>query len=106
VATEFVVPSVTAASAYDGMASSPALKDPLLATLGAGEEILTQVDDWFRYVDLTRHGYMAVDVNADRVHVDWHHGDVLTTDAPLTWSTSFMAVHGTPGAVPAPGQLG
>lgn len=105
VATEFVVPSVTAASAYDGMASSPALKEPVLAALGAGESIIAQVDDWFRYVDLTQHGYMAVDVNADRVQADWHHGDVLTKDAPLTWSTGFMAVHGSPGAVPAPGQL-
>ncbi|WP_297009439.1 alkaline phosphatase [uncultured Corynebacterium sp.] len=106
VATEFVTPSVTASSAFDGMASSPALKEPVLAVLGTGEEILTRVDDWFRYVDLTRHGYMAVDVDADRVHVDWHHGDVLTADAPLAWSTSFMAVHGSPGAVPAPGRLG
>ncbi|WP_417288360.1 alkaline phosphatase D family protein [Corynebacterium variabile] len=106
VATEFVVPSVSAASAFDGIASSPALKEPVLAALGAGESVITQVDDWFRYVDLTRHGYMAVDVTAERVQADWHHGDVLTPDAPLTWSTSFMAVHGSPGAVPAPGRLG
>lgn len=106
VATEFVVPSVTAASAYDGMASSPAMKEMILAALGAGEEIITQVDDWFRYVDLTQHGYMAVDVNAERVQADWHHGEVLRQDAPLTWSTSFMAVHGSPGAVPASGRLG
>lgn len=105
-ATEFVTPSVTAASAFDGLASSPGLDAPVRALLRAGEEALKQVDSWFRYVDLTRHGYMAVDVTADRVHVDWHHGDVSTPDAPLARTTGRLALHGSPGAVPAPGPLG
>lgn len=105
-ATEFVVPSVTAASAFDSVASSRALDAPVRAVLSAGEDVLRQVDSWFRYVDLSRHGYMAVDVTAERVQSDWFHGEVLTADAPLTWSTSWMAVHGDPGARPAAGPLG
>ncbi|MCI1255453.1 MAG: alkaline phosphatase D family protein [Corynebacterium provencense] len=104
-ATEFVTPSVTAASAFDGIATSPALDAPVAAVLSAGEQILRQVDNWFRYVDLSRHGYMAVDVDANRVQVDWHHGDVLTPDAPLAWSTSYQAVHGSPGARPVGAPL-
>jgi alkaline phosphatase D len=99
-ATEFVTPSVTAASAFDSITPDPALDGPVREVLRVGEDILKQVDSWYRYVDLSRHGYMTVDVDADRVRADWYHGDVLTPDAPVTWTTAFQAVHGSPGARP------
>jgi len=105
VATEFVTPSVTAASAFDSIASNPALDLPIREVLNLGQEILKQVDSWFRYVDLSRHGYMAVDIDAARTQVDWYHGDVLTPDAPVTYTTSYQAVHGSPGARQTGGEV-
>lgn len=104
-ATEFVTPSVSAASAFDSISSDPALDIPVREVLRLGQDILRQVDSWYRYIDLSRHGYMVADVDAGRTQVDWYHGDVLTADAPVTYATSFEAVHGSPGARPAAGEL-
>ena len=99
-ATEFIAPSVTAASAFDSIAVSPELDAPVLEALQLGEQIITEVDSWFHYVDLTQHGYLTVDVDTDRVRADWYHGSVLTPDAPVTRTTSYQAVYGAPGVRP------
>lgn len=104
-ATEFITPSVTASSAFDSIAASPALEVPVREVLHLGEEILKQIDTWYKYIDLAQHGYMAVEVNTERTQVDWCYGVPLIADAPVNYSTSFQAIHGSPGARPGDGEL-
>lgn len=104
-AAEFIVPSVTAAGAFDAIVPSPAAAPAVREVLGAGEEILKKVDSWYKYIDLTQHGMMIVDIDPQRVQVDWFHGDPTTADAGLGYTTSFQTVAGDPGARPAAGAL-
>ncbi|MCJ7858478.1 alkaline phosphatase D family protein [Corynebacterium kalidii] len=104
-AAEFVVPSVTAASAFDSIAPAPAAAPAVREVLKVGERLLTEADPWYKYVDLSRHGTMVVDVDATRTQVDWYHGEVLGRTEPLTYTTSWRTTAGDPGARPAGGQL-
>nr|WP_286980303.1 alkaline phosphatase D family protein [Corynebacterium sp. UBA5992] len=98
VATEFITPSVTAGSAFDSLASNPALDVPVRELLRVGQDLIRSVDTWYRYIDLTSHGYMAVEATAERVQVDWLHGDVLEPSAGVSHSASYQALYGAPGA--------
>ena len=104
-ATEFITPSVTAGSAFDSLATSPALDDPVREVLRVGQDIIKHVDTWYRYVDLSQHGYMAVEVTGERTQVDWLHGDALSPTAGVSCSASFQARYGAPGARPAAEEL-
>ncbi|MGO3363585.1 MAG: alkaline phosphatase D family protein [Corynebacterium sp.] len=104
-AAEFVTPSVTAASAYDSIAPAPELEPVISEVLTLGENILKDVDSWYKYIDLTRHGHMVVDVDHQRTQVDWLYGDVLSPDAGLSYGTSFRTVAGDPGVRRAGGEL-
>ncbi|MEJ6548830.1 alkaline phosphatase D family protein [Corynebacterium sp. USCH3] len=104
-AAEFIVPSVTAASAFDSIVPSPVAAPAVSDAVRMGEALLTQVDPWYKYVDLSRHGMMVVDVDAGRTQVDWYHGDVLTPSAPMAYTRSWQTRAGDPGARPAGGEL-
>lgn len=104
-AAEFVVPSITAASAFDTIAPGEEFAPAVNEALRTGERALGEVDPWFRYVDLTRHGMMVVDVDPGRTHVDWFHGGVLSPDDSVSYTTSFQSLAGDPGARPADGEL-
>lgn len=105
VAAEFIVPSVTAGSAYDAIVPSPVAAPAVKEALRVGQDALTTIDHWYKYVDLTRHGMMVVDVDSTRTQVDWFHGEVLQDDAPMTYTTSWQTRVGDPGARPAAGPL-
>lgn len=100
VATEFVTPSVTAASLFDTLARMPELSDAIRQLIAHSEEALRQFAPWHKYVELSEHGYLAVDVTAERVRADFHHGPVTAPNAPLALAASYQAIHGSPGATP------
>jgi alkaline phosphatase D len=104
-AAEFVVPSVTAASAFDAIVPAPGAAPAVRDVLRLGERLLTEADPWYKYVDLSRHGTMVVDVDQTRTQVDWYHGEVLGTADPLTYTTSWQTHVGDPGARPAGREL-
>ncbi|MDN6387701.1 MAG: phosphodiesterase, partial [Corynebacterium sp.] len=105
VAAEFIVPSVTAGSAYDAIVPSPVAAPAVKEARRGGQDALTTIAHWYKYVDLTRHGMMVVDVDSTRTQVDWFHGEVLQDDAPMTYTTSWQTRVGDPGARPAAGPL-
>lgn len=106
VATEFVAPSISASSGFDSVASKREEEQLAAGLMDAGEAALQAIDPWFRWIDLRFHGYMAVEVTADRVQSDWIHSvDVLTPDVPLHHAMSFQTINGKPGVVPAPAEL-
>ncbi|MGO2058785.1 MAG: alkaline phosphatase D family protein [Candidatus Corynebacterium faecigallinarum] len=104
-AAEFVTPSVTAASAYDSIAPAPEVKPVIDEVLTLGERIITEVDSWYKYVDLTRHGHMVVDIDHHRTQVDWLYGEVLSPDAGLSHGASYLTDAGNPGVRRAAGEL-
>jgi alkaline phosphatase D len=104
-AAEFIGPSVTAASAYDSIAPTPEMEPAISEALSVGEDLIAQVDTWYKYVDLTRHGHMVVDIDHGRTQVDWLFGDVLTPDEGLSYSASFQTSAGSPGVRKAAGEL-
>ncbi|WP_291479355.1 alkaline phosphatase D family protein [Corynebacterium sp.] len=104
-AAEFVVPSVTAASAFDSIVPAPAAAPAVGEVLRVGERLLAEADPWYKYVDLSRHGTMVVDVDASRTQVDWYHGEVLGAADQLTYTTSWQTAAGDPGVRPAGGEL-
>ncbi|MGK2949475.1 MAG: alkaline phosphatase D family protein [Acidimicrobiales bacterium] len=64
-----------------------------------------------RYVDLTRRGYLILDVTPERVQADWHHLDtVFTRSAAQSVSASWQVLDGanrlSEAAAPAPAGLG
>ena len=61
-AVEFITTSVT----------SPALID-----LGVTEDVVMSINPHFRYVELTRRGYMLLDVDATRVVGEWWYVDTI-----------------------------
>lgn len=104
-AAEFIVPSVTAASAFDSIAPTSAAAPAVREALRLGEGLLTDVDHWYKYVDLSRHGMMVVDVDPSRTQVDWYHGDVLGPSDPVTYTTGRQTFAGNPGVRPTGGEL-
>ena len=99
VATEFVTPSVTANSAFDSLAVSRSLDAATRQLLYTGENLLSGVNRWFKWINFTHHGYMAVEVGQEATHCDWHFVDhVLAKDTPFRLGNSFRAEVGAPGA--------
>lgn len=106
VATEFVTPSISANSGYDSIAASRSVAGPVADLIQVGTQLVKAIDPWFKYIEFTHHGYLAVDVNGQRTQADWFYSDdVLTQDQPLYHAVSYQALNGTPGAVPADGEL-
>ena len=99
VATEFVAPSVTAKSAFDSLAVSRAFDAATRQLLYTGENLLSGVNRWFKWINFTDHGYMAVEVGQEATQCDWHFVDhVLAKDIPFRLGNSFRAEIGAPGA--------
>ncbi|MEL4176342.1 alkaline phosphatase D family protein [Corynebacterium bovis] len=106
VATEFVTPSVSAGSAFDTIAKTRELAPLAEGLLGIGQDLLRQVAPWYKWIDLRFHGYMAVEVSADRTHCDWFFtDDVLSPTAPFRHAASFEALRDQPGARPVDAEL-
>lgn len=82
---EFVTPSVT----------SPAL-EALSAVSFIGEAAIKAANPHIKWVDLTKRGYMIVDINENRVQSDWFF--INTIDGINTtnyWANSFYSLQGT-----------
>lgn len=99
VATEFVACSVSAASAFDSLTTSPTLTQSNRALMSVGQEALKAVDPWFKFVDLEHHGYMCVDVDRNRVQAEWMFTpDVLHRNNSFSCAARSQALAGKPGA--------
>jgi alkaline phosphatase D len=82
---EFVTPSVT----------SPAL-EALSSVSFIGEVAIKAANPHIKWVDLTKRGYMIVDINENRVQSDWFF--INTIDGINTtnyWANSFYSLQGT-----------
>ncbi len=82
---EFVTPSVT----------SPAL-EALSSVSFVGEVAIKAANPHIKWVDLSKHGYMIVDFNQNRVQSDWFF--VSTIDGINTnnsWANSYYSLQGT-----------
>jgi alkaline phosphatase D len=89
-AVEFVGPSV----------SSPGIDTD---TTGQIAGALRYYNPHFKYIDLTRRGYMLLDVNAQRMVSEWWYVDTaLSPSSVQTFGTAFQVIDGsnrlTPGA--------
>lgn len=99
VATEFVTPSVTANGAFDSIAVIRSLDAATRQLLYTGENLLSGVNRWFKWINFTHHGYMAVEVGQEATHCDWHFVDhVMSKDTPFRLGNSFRSDVGSPGA--------
>lgn len=98
---EFVVTSVTSQSAPNGLS-------------GIGGTIITALNPHMKYVELSKKGYMILDVNKARTQADWYYVDKI--DAPSTveaydesWQTLNNSRHlstAATAAVANPSQIG
>ncbi|WP_167540128.1 alkaline phosphatase D family protein [Corynebacterium ciconiae] len=105
-ATEFVTTSITAAGAYDALSQKIPQHEVVKNMMRVGEHALTAINPWFKRIDCSRHGYMAVEITPDYAHADWVLGDsVLEPDAPLWVEMSYRTYAGNPGAQPHPQPL-
>ncbi|WP_151640707.1 alkaline phosphatase [Corynebacterium sp. 11A] len=105
-ATEFVTTSISAAGAYDAVSQKIPQHEVVKNMMRVGESTLTAVNPWFKHIDFSRHGYMAVEITPDYAHADWVLGDsVLEPGAPLWVDMSYRTYAGKPGAQPHPHAL-
>ena len=80
-AVEFVATSVTSRMILD--------------TGGLGESLLKQINPHFKYIDLTRHGYLLVDADATRVVGEWWYVDTITsTSSGQSFGAAFQVQDG------------
>lgn len=98
VATEFVTPSICAASAYDTIATNRAFAEPARQAVRAAERTLCQVDYWVKWVDLEHHGYLLVDFAPERALAEWRHVEhAQSPDTPFYTAFAFQTFPGRPG---------
>jgi alkaline phosphatase D len=76
IAVEYVCPSVTS---------------PGLSELASVQDALTVNNPHFKYIDLSQHGYIVLDVTADRVSGEWWYvGDITTSGVTTdTFGTAY-----------------
>lgn len=78
VGVEFVAPSVT----------SPGIDVP------GGATALMASNSHIKYADLSRHGYVMLDVNKQRVQADWYYVNTVdNSSGDFTYGTSFKSDH-------------
>jgi len=78
VGVEFVAPSVT----------SPGIDVP------GGATALMASNSHIKYADLSRHGYVMLDVNKQRVQADWYYVNTVdNSSSDFTYGTSFKSDH-------------
>ncbi|RZS82806.1 alkaline phosphatase D [Motilibacter rhizosphaerae] len=88
VATEFCSTSISS--------SFPAAFDPVLKAWNPG------ANPHVKYFDGSRHGYLRLDITAERCRVDVRTVPTIATRvAPVTTSASYATEAGSPGVVPA-----
>lgn len=81
---EFVTPSIT----------SPAL-EALEAISYVGEAAIKAANSHIKWVDLTKHGYMIVDYNQNRVQSDWYFVNTINaSETSYSWGASYYANQG------------
>lgn len=72
--------------------SSPGLDDPT----GSTAAFLRSVNPHFKYVDLTRRGYMLLDVTPERVVCEWWYVDTVASISNIqTFGVAFEVQHGS-----------
>ena len=87
-AVEFVDTSVTSPSFYD--------------TFGLAASTLRTINPHFKYIDLSRRGYMLVDADATRVVSEWWYVDtVASPSSGQSFGAAFQVQDGTRHLVPA-----
>jgi alkaline phosphatase D len=87
-AVEFVDTSVTSPSFYD--------------TFGLAASSLRTINPHFKYIDLSRRGYMLVDADATRVVSEWWYVDTVTSPSSgQSFGAAFQVQDGTQHLVPA-----
>jgi alkaline phosphatase D len=80
-AVEFVATSITS--------------QMILDTGGLAESLLQQINPHFKYIDLTRHGYLLVDADATRVVGEWWYVDTITsTSSGQSFGAAFQVQDG------------
>ncbi|WP_068922855.1 alkaline phosphatase D family protein [Planobispora rosea] len=89
-AVEFVVPSVTSDNVDDFLRA-----EPRTISLTA-EGLVRAANRHVRGVELDSHGYGVLDVNPDRVQMDWFAiSNRSRADAASSWLASFASAHGS-----------
>ena len=87
-AVEFVGTSVTSASIVD--------------TSGLAESALRFINPHFKYIDLTRRGYLLLDADATRVVGEWWYVDTVESPSSVqSFGTAFQVQDGTNRLLPA-----
>jgi alkaline phosphatase D len=88
-AVEFVGTSVT----------SPGIDSDTTGAIAGG---LRYYNPHFKYVQLTRRGYLMIDVNRDRVVGEWWYVDTVAAPSNIeTFAAAFQVAHGSNHLVPA-----
>ena len=96
VGAEFVSPSVTT----DNFARTVLPAVPGLSAVA--RRIFLSQNRHIRLADLNRHGYVTVDVSAERIQADWWHVDSITRrPAGERWGGGWSLAHGRLGLTPA-----
>ncbi len=88
VATEFVTPSITSDN-FNEITGTPAG-----SSVGI-EEAVKARNGHIRFVELDDHGFMVVDVNADRVQAQWYTGEILEKDTTPTLLAAYQTLSGS-----------
>ena len=87
-AVEFVDTSVTSPTFFD--------------TFGLAATALRSINPHFKYIDLSRRGYMLVDADATRVVSEWWYVDTVTSPSSgQSFGAAFQVLDGTRHLVPA-----
>ena len=74
---------------------------------GISPTLIESVDPWYKYIDLTLHGYALLDVNKQRTQCDWIHMNTLTSrNYTASDDAQWMTLNGTRHLVQAPAVLG
>ncbi|GAB3484057.1 alkaline phosphatase D [Amycolatopsis cihanbeyliensis] len=100
-ATEFVTTSVTSDNIDDILKVAPRTVSPLA-------EAALRTRNWhLEYVELDSHGYSVVDVDPDRVQVDWYYlNDRLSPTSGVRYGRSMATASGSQRVRAADGPVG
>ena len=74
----------------------------IIDTHGLAESLLQSANPQFKYIDLSRHGYLLIDANTTRVVGEWWFVDtVASRGGGQSFATAFQVADGTQHLVPA-----
>jgi alkaline phosphatase D len=88
-AVEVVTPSATAEN-YDEM-----LSPPMRVTSPLAVRLVRWWNKWLRFGDVRGHGYVVLDVSAERVQADWWHVGIEQREEHERWARGLVLRPGT-----------